>query len=73
MNNDMDGKLRAELLCLSGERIPRMPRGLDQDDVLPLLPRAARPETLPELLPQRDEGLPGQPGRPGHRVEPLHR
>lgn len=73
MTGNISEKLTAEPLCLPGERVPRVPRGLDQDDVLSLLPRPARPETLPELLPQRDEGLPGQPGRPGHRVEPLHR
>lgn len=47
--------------------------GSHEDAVLPILPRPAQRETLQQLLPQRHEGLPGQPGGSGHGVESLHR
>ena len=44
----------------------------DASVVLPSVSRHALPAALPLPVPQRDEGLLGQSGRPGHRVEQFH-
>lgn len=41
----------------------------DASVVLPSVPRPALSAALPLSVPQRDEGLPGESGRPGHGVE----
>lgn len=41
----------------------------DASVVLSSVPRPVLPASVPLSVPQRDEGLPGQSGRPGHRVE----
>lgn len=58
---------------LAGEQHGGVHASADQDALLPLLPGHARRQALQELLPERHERLPGQPGRPGPGVEPVHR
>lgn len=41
----------------------------DASVVLPSVPRPALSAAVPLSVPQRDEGLPGESGRPGHGVE----
>lgn len=57
----------------AGQPHPRVHPRPDEDALLPVLPRTPRCAGLQQLLPQRHEGLPGQSGRPGHGVEPVHR
>lgn len=60
-------------LCLPADcRLGVCPRA-DASVVLPPMPRPALCAAVPLSVPQRDEGLPGESGRPGHRVEQLHR
>lgn len=58
---------------LAGEQHRGVYASADQDALLPLLPGHARRQALQELLSERHERLPGQSGRPGPRVEPVHR
>lgn len=48
---------------------PRVHPCHHEADVLPALPGHVQREALQQLLPERGQGLPGQPGRPQHRVE----
>lgn len=65
--------LPAASLCLPADcRLGVCPRA-DASVVLPPVPRPALPAAVPLSVPQRDERLSGESGRPGHRVEQLHR
>lgn len=48
---------------------PRVHPRHHEADVLPALPGHVQREAVQQLLPERREGLPGQPGGPQHRVE----
>lgn len=48
---------------------PRVHPRHHEADVLPTLPGHVQREAVQQLLPERREGLPGQPGGPEHRVE----
>lgn len=52
---------------------PRVHQGHDEAGLLPSLPRPGLGQTLLQLLQQRHEGLPGQPGWPGPGVAEPHR
>lgn len=49
-----------------GPSQPRVHPRHHEADVLPTLPGHVQRETLQQLLPQRGEGLPGQPSGPEH-------
>lgn len=59
--------------CLPADRRLGVCPRADASVVLPPVPRPALPAAMSLSVPQRDERLPGESGRPGHRVEQLHR
>lgn len=56
-----------------GQCDPQLRASRHQDAVLSVLLGPGGAEALPELLPERDARLPGQPGGLGHGVEQLPR
>lgn len=59
------------VIAPAGQRVSQLCESSHEDAVLSLLLRPSSLKTLPELLFERDAWLPGQSGRPGHRVEQL--
>lgn len=57
------------LFVLSGKRVSELCARGYEDVILPVLYRPGGVEALQELLSQRHAWLPGQSGRPGHRME----
>lgn len=63
------GSLCLTLPVPTGVPEPRVHPCHHEADVLPPLPGHGQRQALQQLLPQRGEGLPGQPGRSQHGVE----
>lgn len=61
--------LRPPCCAVPAECRPGVCPGADASVVLSSVPRPVLSAAVPLSVPQRDEGLPGQSGRPGHRVE----
>lgn len=59
------------VLAPPGQRVSQLCESSHEDALLSLLLRPSGLKALPELLFERDARLPGQSGRPGHRVEQL--